>query len=865
METGTCVKTPPREIGAPRTRVEDRRLLTGEGRFTDDDAPAGAARAFVVRSPHAHARIRAIDTSRAAALPGVLAVLTGADAAADGMRPIPHDPEWTGPPDARLRLPEGFEVAATPHLPLPVDTVRYCGEAVALVVAETAAVAADAGELVEVDYEPLPAVTDARAAMAEDAPRLWPDRAHNLALTCEVGDRAAAEAAFAEAACVVSLQSWVHRVTGAPLEPRAVVGEYDPAAGRYTLRTGSGRGAVQTRARLAATLGVPVERCRAVFGDMGGNFGTRNAFSPEYALIPWAARRTGRPVKWTADRRECFLSDCHARDLVSEAALALDAEGNFLALRGVNTLNLGACAVYFWPLRKGLSMMQGVYRIPAVHFRGHAVLTNTAPTAVYRSAGRPEAIYMIERLIDLAAEEHGFDRVALRRRNLIAPSAMPYTNAVGVTYDSGDYPAAMDAALAAADWTGFEARRAASARRGWCRGIAVANYIEVTSGIPRERAELRAREDGAVELVVGTMSSGQGHETSFPQLVADWLGIPFERVRYVANDTDRVSVGGGSHSGRSMRLASIAIGEAVTALLERGRAVAAFALQAAPRDVAWREGAFHAEGGGGGGGEDGGGGGDSAVGRGDATDGGGGEDSAVGRGNAADGGGDGTGGGAGDRSSGGTRGRSRGGTKDGTRDGSGASASISLADAAALAASDESLPAHLRGPLEGVGDITNRAGGYPYGSHVCEVEVDPETGVVRIAAWTGLDDVGRAVNPLILHGQAQGAIVQGVGQALMEAIHYSPGDGQLLTGSFLDYAMPRADTVPPLRTLLGEVPASSHPLGIRPGGEGGTTPALGLVVNAVCHALGGLGVRHIEMPLTPERVWRAIEAARGNR
>ena len=379
MTTGTRISAG--EIGAPRRRVEDRRLLTGEGRFTDDATPEGAARAFVVRSPHAHARIRAIDTARAAALPGVLAVLTGADAAADGMRPIPHDPEWTGPPDAELRLPDGFEVAATPHLPLPVDTVRYCGEAVALVVAETAAVAADAGELVEVDYEPRPAVTDARAAMAGGAPVLWPDRANNLALTCEVGDRAAADAAFAAAACVVSLRSWVHRVTGAPLEPRAVVGEYDPAARRHILRTGSGRGAVQTRARLAATLGVPVERCRAVFGDMGGNFGTRNAFSPELALIPWAARRTGRPVKWTADRRECFLSDCHARDLVSQAALALDAEGNFLALRGVNTLNLGAYAVYFWPLRKGLSMMQGVYRIPAVHFRGHAVLTNTAPTA----------------------------------------------------------------------------------------------------------------------------------------------------------------------------------------------------------------------------------------------------------------------------------------------------------------------------------------------------------------------------------------------------------------------------------------------------------------------------------------------------
>ena len=576
------IRTFAREIGAPRRRVEDRRLLTGEGRFTDDAAPAGAARAFVVRSPHGHARIRRIDTARAAAHPGVLAVLTGADAAADGMRPIPHDPEWTGPPDVELRLPDGFEVAVTPNLPLPLDTVRYCGEAVALVVAETAAVAADAGELVEVDYEPLPAVTDARAAMAEDAPRLWPDCANNLALTCEVGDRAAADTAFARAAHVVSLQTRVHRVTGAPLEPRAVVGEYDPAARRHTLRTGSGRGAVQTRARLAATLGVPVERCRAVFGDMGGNFGTRNAFSPEYALIPWAARRTGRPVKWTADRRECFLSDHHGRDLVSEAALALDAEGNFLALRGVNTLNLGAYAVYFWPLRKGLSMMQGVYRIPAVHFRGHAVLTNTAPTAVYRSAGRPEAIYVIERLIDLAAEEHGFDRVALRRRNLIAPGAMPCTNAVGVTYDSGDYPAAMDAALAAADWPGFEARRA---------------RIGTQRASPRDRGRQLHRGDERHPPRAGGAAGARGrhrrargrdHEQRpgpRDELSAARCRLARHSVRAGAPRRERHGprVGGGRlalgplHAPREHRHRP----RPSPALIERGRAVAAFALQAA--------------------------------------------------------------------------------------------------------------------------------------------------------------------------------------------------------------------------------------------------------------------------------------------
>jgi carbon-monoxide dehydrogenase large subunit len=381
---------------------------------------------------------------------------------------------------------------------------------------------------------------------------------------------------------------------------------------------------------------------------------------------------------------------------------------------------------------------------------------------------------MIERLIELAADRHGFDRVELRRRNLIARDAMPFTNGVGVTYDSGDYEAGMDEALQAADWAGFAARRAESERRGLCRGIAVANYIEVTSGIPRERAELTVCPDGSIELVVGTMSSGQGHETSFPQLVCEWLQIPFERVRFVANDTDRVSVGGGSHSGRSMRLVSIAVGEAVEALIAKGRAIAAHVLQAPEADIVYADGAFSASGGG----------------------------------------------------------------------------SLGLWEAAAPEG------------LEGVGDITNRAGGYPYGAHVCEVEVDPETGHVDIVAWTALDDVGLAVNPLILHGQAHGAVAQGLGQALCEAIRYDPDSAQLLTGSFMDYAMPRADTVPPIETLITEVPASSHPHGVRPGGEGGTTPALGVVINAIVDALSEYGVEHVDMPATPERVWRAIEAAR---
>ena len=757
------------------------RLVAGKGNYAGDNFPDNLCHAVILRSPHAHAHIRGIDVSAAKSAPGVLTVLTGKDASADGIGAIPHSPDWQGPPDAELRLPEGFEVYLTDNTPLPVETVCYVGEGVALVVAETAAEAADAAELIEVDYAPLPAVTDSRSSMKGGAVQIWPDCPSNVALTCEVGDDEAANEAFARAAYIVRLDSRIHRITGSPMEPRAVVGEYDTDRDFYTLRAASGRGAVQTRERLAVTLGVEKEQCRAVFGDMGGNFGTRNAFSPEFALMPWAARKVGRPVKWTANRTECFLSDYQARDLYSRSELALDAEGNFLALRGENTLNLGAYTVYFWPLRKGLSMMQGTYNIPAIYYKGHAVLTNTAPTAVYRSAGRPEAIYMIERLIDLAAEQHGFDKVDLRRRNLIQSDDMPFTNGVGVTYDSGDYTAAMDAALHEGDWNGFEARKAESAARGLCRGRGIANYIEVTSGIPRERAEITVTHDGYVDLVVGTMSSGQGHETSFPQLLSEWLEVPFEKIRLVVNDTNRVSVGGGSHSGRSMRLVSIAAGEAVEALLEKGKAIAAHAMQTPIDEIEYAEGAFHAPGGG----------------------------------------------------------------------------SLDLWAAAKAGESESELP-----KLEGIGDIVNRVGGYPYGAHACEVEVDPETGHVDILEWTAVDDVGVAVNPLILHGQAHGAAVQGIGQAMLEAIEYDPESAQLLTGSFMDYAMPRADNMPPFKTVVTEVPASSHPHGIRPGGEGGTTPALGLLVNAVVDALSDYGVTHLEMPATPERVWRAIQAAK---
>ncbi len=741
---------------------------------------------MLVRSPYPHARIRGIDTAAAAAAPGVLAVLTGEDVVRDKLGFIPHNIEWQSPPDVVLRLVDGFDVQMSDHPTMPHDIVRYLGEPVAMVIADTLDQATDAAELVDVDYEALPIVTDARAAQRPDAPQIWPHRPGNVSMNCEVGDAEATAAAFESAAHIVRLDTWVNRITGVPMETRSALGEYDAATGLYTLRTASGRGVVQTRERLAGILGVPVETCRVVFGDMGGNYGTRNAFYSEYALAPWASKKVGRPVRWVGTRQECFLTDYQGRDLAVSAELALDAEGNFLGMRGTNTMNSGAYTIYFWPLRKGLSIMQGNYRMPAMHFRGIAAFTNTPPISVYRSAGRPEAIYVIERLIDLAAVQCGLDRVELRRRNLITSDAMPFTNAVGVTYDNGDYPACQDQVLEAAGWAGYPARKAASAAKGLCRGIGVANYIEVTSGLPRERAELHVCDDGAVELVLGTMSSGQSHETTFPQLVCEWLDIPYEKIRYIANDTDRVSAGGGSHSGRSMRLASIAIGDAVIDLVAKGKTIAGHMLQVAPERLSYADGTF-------------------------ATD-------------------------------------------DGR--------TLDLWQTAAAAQTLNSLPENLRGLLEGVGDITNRVGGFPYGSHVCEVEVDPETGHTDIVSWTGVDDVGLAVNPMVLHGQAHGAIAQGLGQALLESCHYDPESGQLLAGSFMDYAMPRADNTPPIHTLITEIPASSHPHGIRPGGEGGTTPALGLVINAIVDALSHLGVCHIEMPATPERVWQAIQAAK---
>src|SRR5881628_3618958 len=582
-------------FGKPVLRQEDPRLLAGRGCYSDDFNLPRQAYACMVRSPHAHARIRRIEADGALQTAGVIAVFTGEDATADGLRPIPHRPVPANPHEVPLKSRDGSPFFIAPHPPLPADRARFVGEAVAMVIAETPAAARDGAERVVVDWDPLPAVTASADATASDAPIVWEEAASNLCVDSEAGDAAAADAAFRRADYVVRLETRVNRVTGVPMEPRAALAVWDEATGRHTLYAGSG-GVQRIRSDLAGVLGVPESAVRVVAREVGGNYGTRNSFYPEFALVAWAARRLRRPVKWTCERREALLTDYQSRDLVSRAELALDAEGNFLAFRGVNTSNVGAHAVSFIPLAKGVAVATSVYDVPVSSMRGRAVLSHTSPTTPYRAAGRPEVMFVIERLIDIAARRHGFDRVALRRRNLVPRDAMPYRNPLGLVYDSGDYAAAQDRVVARADWDGFEKRRLAARHRGRYRGIGLANYIELNTGVPRERAEITVRPDGRVDVVLGTLSAGQGHETSFAQLVVDWLGVGLEQVRLITGDTDLAPVGGGSHSGRSMRLGAVVMARAADQIVEKGRRLTAWLLEAAEADIELAEGRFRVKG-----------------------------------------------------------------------------------------------------------------------------------------------------------------------------------------------------------------------------------------------------------------------------
>ncbi|MFZ2066083.1 MAG: xanthine dehydrogenase family protein molybdopterin-binding subunit [Xanthobacteraceae bacterium] len=779
-----------RFIGKPLPRKEDARLITGHGRFTDDFAVEGQTYAAIVRSPHPHARIAAIITERAKAMPGVLGVFTGADCAADKIGPIPHDPVPKTKYDMKLHGPGGKAVFAGPHMLLPADKVRHVGEAVVMVVGATKAQAMDAAEAVEVQYEELPFVLHSEGAMQPGAPAIWDQVPDNMLVETFFGDREATDRAFARAAHVVAKKFHIGRVTGVPMEPRSALGQYDAATDSYLLYAGSG-GAVRQRNELIHVVGVPPERLRVISADVGGNFGTRNRTYVEFGLVLWAAKKLGRPVKFTAMRSEAFLSDYQGRDLVTTVELAIDDKHRFIGMRATNISNVGARCVSLSPLSKGSGLIPGSYAIPATTLRSVAVFTNTMPTNAYRSSGRPEVTFAIERLVDEAAKQLGVDRIALRRKNLISPKAMPYRNSVGMLYDSGHYEENMDWAIEIADWKGFPARRREAKRRGKLLGRGLANYVESSIGAPKEQAQLKVRPQDSsgparVDAVIGTQSNGQGHETSFAQVVADLLHVPDERVNIIYGDTAVVKVGGGSHSGRSMRHAATVFSKAAVDLIARGKEIAAIVMGSTPENVVYDDGRFS------------------------------------------------------------------------SRD---TNLTFDFLELATEAARHE-LPDALKDGIAVVTDNEMHDPVFPNGTAICEVEIDPETGEIVITRYACIDDVGRCINPLIVHGQTHGAIAQGVGQAMWEQVYLDPDSGQPLTGSFMDYGMPRADLLPSFRTEIAEVLSPTNPLGIKAGGEGGTTAAPAVMVSAILDALGELGIRDVAMPVTPYKVWQAIQEAR---
>jgi aerobic carbon-monoxide dehydrogenase large subunit len=675
---------------------------------------------------------------------------------------------------------------------LPPDKARHVGEAVAMVVAETKAQAMDAAEAVEVRYEELPFVLHSEDAMQPGAPAVWNEAPDNVLVDTLFGNLEATDRAFTRAAHVVAKNFHVGRVTGVPLEPRAALGNYDAATGRYTLYAGSG-GAVRQKSELANVLGIAPDTLRVLSHDVGGNFGTRNRVFVEYGLVLWASRKIGRPVKYLATRSEAFLSDYQGRDLVTKVELALDTKGRFLAMRATNISNVGARCVSLSPLSKGAGLIPGSYAIPAAVLRAVAVFTNTMPTQAYRSSGRPEVTYAIERLVDAAAAELGIDRIKLRRKNLVRPGAMPYRNSVGMLYDSGHYEENMDWAMEVAAWKAFPARRRQAKRRGKLLGLGLANYVESSIGAPREQARIKVQPQdqsgpARVDVVIGTQPAGQGHETSFSQVVSDLLHVPVESVRIILGDTDVVRAGGGTHSGRSMRHAATVFAKAAVDLIAKGKEIAAIVMGTAPENVTFTDGRFA------------------------------------------------------------------------SRDTNRTFDFLELAGEAERHA----LPELLKDGIAVVTDNEMHEPVFPNGTAVCEVEIDPDTGAMTITRYASIDDVGRCINPLIVHGQTHGAIAQGVGQAICEQVYLDPDSGQPLTGSLMDYGMPHADMLPSFDTGIAEVLSPTNPLGIKAGGEGGTTAAPAAVVSAILDALRDTGVRDMPMPATPYAIWSAIQDAKRN-
>jgi carbon-monoxide dehydrogenase large subunit len=765
-------------LGQPVPRFEDPRLLRGGGRYVDDMVLPRQVYGHVLRSPHAHARIRAIDTSRAKAAPGVLAVLTGEDWQKSGWGDLPVA--------AGLRRRPDEPPFRHPFPALASDRVRWVGDYVAFVVAETKHQAADAAELIEVDYEPLPAVVSTDQAMAPGAPRVWDDRPDNISFVHEVGDKAATEAAIAGAAHVVKRRFVVNRVTAAAMEPRGSIGDYNPADGRYTIYTTLQRTHAY-RADLAGILKVPESRIRVVAGDIGGSFGMKSAIYNEVALVLLASKLLGRPVKWTSTRSEAFLSDAQARDHITEAELALDADGNFLAFR---TRTIAATGAYAQQASNvfvmNLGTLAGVYRTPAMHAEVTAVFTHTNPMRPYRGNGRPEFAYVIERMVDEAAAELGIDPVALRRRNTIPPEAMPFKTGLIFTYDCGEFEKNLDLALELADVAGFEARRAEARSRGKLRGLGLSNTIERAAAGGFEAAEIRFDKGGTATLLSGSITQGMGHETVYKQLVCDRLGIHPDRITYIQGDTDKVAIGEGSGGSRSATLGGSAVMLATEKIVDKAKAIAAHMLEAAEADIEFADGLF-------------------AI--------------------------------------------------------AGTDRRVTLTDIAAEAWDPKSLPDGMEPGLVSTAAYAAKEQNFPNGVHICELEIDPETGEVDLLRYSVVDDVGTVMNPLLLEGQIRGGIAQGIGQLLLEDIHFDAGSGQLVTGSFMDYAMPRAGDIPMMHCETNPVPTRSNPLGVKGAGEAGAVGAMPAVGNALIDALKPLGIRDLPMPATPERLWRAIRTA----
>ena len=766
-------------IGQPVPRSEDPVLVCGKGQFTDDVSLPGQAYAVMVRSGHAHGVIRGIDTAAARGMPGVLGVYAAADLENAGI--------GTLQPRQVMNNRDGTPMLSPVRYALATDKVRYVGEAIAAVVAETLAEAKDAAEAVLVDIEPLPAATTASAAAAPGAPVLYDEVPGNVGLDFHYGDSKAVAAAFASAAHVTRLQLRNNRIVVNPIEPRSAVAQYDPERRHWTLYV-PGQGVFGFRNYIAGVLGVGRDKLRVLTGRVGGSFGMKQPTYSEYYCILHAAHELGRPVKWTDDRTDSFLSDSHGRDAEMTAELALDRDGNFMAVRLTGHGNLGATfGAPGPPTRNAVRNTLGVYKTPLIEVSTKCVFTNTTPVGAYRGAGRPEANYYMERLIETAAAETGIDRVELRRRNHIAPEAMPYKSPNGTTYDSGDFTNLLNKALALADWDGFAVRKSESRMRGKLRGRGISDYLELTGPPGREMGGIRFEADGTVTIITGTLDYGQGHASPFAQVLSTRLGIPFRQIRLLQGDSDALIAGGGTGGSKSMMTSGTAIVEASEKVIDAGKEIAAHVMEAAVADIEFRAGRF-------------------AI--------------------------------------------------------AGTDRSIGIMELAEKIRSGLTLPAELPQSLDVQLVADGPPSAFPNGCHIAEVEVDPDTGVVEVVRYAFVNDFGTVINPLLVNGQAHGAIVQGIGQALLEHTVYDE-QGQLLTGSYMDYALPRAEDAPLFSHDFHPVPAKTNVLGAKGCGEAGCAGALPSVMNALVDALSEYGIRHIDMPATPERVWRAIQEARG--